>query len=422
MTPSADLNLPEKEKRLQALKDLIQQERQAGNLPMPRPYDANNHIHTFYSFSPYSPTYAAYKAYRSGLNIAGIVDHDTLSGVHEFHEACEILRIASTGGVEMRVKFRQGFGTINNPDQPDCMYMIAHGVPLTQVDAFNTYLARFRSERELRNRQMVERLNDLCKPLHISLDYDRDVRPRSKAVEGGSVTERHLLYALALKLDQRFGRTPDLIQAVETTFSVHASDKQRGWLTDPHNDIFFYDLLGLIKTNTTSFFIPATDEMPDAKEFVETAKQFLAIPAYAYLGDVGVSVTGDKRAQKFEDRYLDQLIPALKAIGIPAIAYMPTRNTPIQLARLQQLCRQYGFMEISGEDINSPRQGFHCDAYQNPDYRHLINSAWSLVGHEIACAADPKAGLFGSTYPQLSLSERILHFSNIGKNVRRTLK
>jgi len=415
------LNHPDKHKRLQALRDLLQQEKAQNDFPIQRPMDANNHIHTTYSFSPYSPSYAAYKAYRSGLTIAGIIDHDTLSGVHEFHEACQILNIASTGGVEMRVKFDHGFGTINNPDQPNCMYMIAHGVPLSQVESFNSYLATYRKKRELRNREMVHRLNRLWQSQDISLDYDGDVRMRSKASEGGSVTERHLLYALAVKLEERFGRTEELIQIVESIFSVRASEKQRIWLKDSNNRIFLYDLLGLIKTNTATFFIPASDEMPDAKEFVQTAKRFSAIPAYAYLGDVDVSVTQDKRAQHFEDRYLDQLVPALKAIGIPAIAYMPTRNTPMQLRRLQQLCRQYGLLEISGEDINSPRQGFHCEAYTNSDYHHLINSAWSLVGHEISLENDLEAGMFGTVFQHLSLNERITLFSKIGQNTRRKL-
>ena len=52
---------------------------------------------------------------------------------------------------------------------------------------------------------------------------------------------------------------------------------------------------------------------------------------HAYLGDVGESVTGDKKAQKFEDDYLDEVIACLKDIGVPAVTYMPTRNTPEQL-------------------------------------------------------------------------------------------
>ena len=44
--------------------------------------------------------------------------------------------------------------------------------------------------------------------------------------------------------------------------------------------------------------------------------------------------------------------------GVKAVTYMPTRNTPEQLSRLRKLCDDYGMFQISGEDINSPRQIF----------------------------------------------------------------
>ena len=81
------------EDRLSALKKLIERE---VDKPVRRDNDANNHIHTIYSFSPYSPTKAAYMAYSAGLTSAGIMDHDSLSGVEEFKKACEILGLGST--------------------------------------------------------------------------------------------------------------------------------------------------------------------------------------------------------------------------------------------------------------------------------------------------------------------------------------
>ena len=104
------LNAPTKEERLEALKQLVAVET---DKPVKRDNDANNHIHTIYSFSPYSPTKAAYMAYRAGLTSAGIMDHDSLSGVVEFKKACEIIGLGSTCGVEVRVKFDKGFGKIN---------------------------------------------------------------------------------------------------------------------------------------------------------------------------------------------------------------------------------------------------------------------------------------------------------------------
>ncbi len=37
---------------------------------------------------------------------------------------------------------------------------------------------------------------------------------------------------------------------------------------------------------------------------------------------------------------------------------MPTRNTQPQPDRLRALCERCGMLQISGEDINSPRQKF----------------------------------------------------------------
>ena len=93
--------------RLNALKELVKIEAEK---PVRRDNDANNHIHTIYSFSPYSPTKAAYMAYKAGLTSAGIMDHDSLSGVEEFKEACRILGLGSTCGVEVRCKYNKGFG------------------------------------------------------------------------------------------------------------------------------------------------------------------------------------------------------------------------------------------------------------------------------------------------------------------------
>ena len=45
-----------------------------------------------------------------------------------------------------------------------------------------------------------EGLAEIFAPYGIGLDYDRDVLPRSQAAEGGSVTERHILFALAVLL------------------------------------------------------------------------------------------------------------------------------------------------------------------------------------------------------------------------------
>ena len=95
-----------------------------------------------------------------------------------------------------------------------------------------------------------------------------------------------------------------------------------------------------------------------------------------------VSPTGDKKAVKFEDDYLDELIAYLPEAGIPAVTFMPSRNTVAQLDRLMGLCEQYGLKQISGEDINSPSQSFICKQLADPRFAHLVDAAWKLVERE----------------------------------------
>ena len=403
------------ESRLEALSSLVASSKK----PETRENDANNHIHTIYSFSPYSPTKAAYMAYSAGLTSAGIMDHDSISGAKEFIEACKILGLGSTCGVEVRAHFnKRHWGKINHPDQEDCIYMAAHGIPHQNIDAFNEYLGQFRKKRNERNAKMCELINNKFGKFGINLDFETDVYPISMARDGGSITERHLLYALAQKLEQKFGRGEKLLDFVKNTLGLEVNAKAEGFLSDAQNEHFLYDLLGVLKSDTAFFYINADEEMPDAEEFIKVAKGFGAIPAYAYLGDVGNSVTGDKRAQKFEDDFLDELIPALKQIGIEAIAYMPTRNTLEQLMRLRELCAKYDLFEISGEDVNSPRQSFECKALARPEFKNLIVSTWALIGHEaLSTECGVSQGMFSDTMKAQmeKLSQRAEFFSSVGR-------
>ena len=410
------LNASTASKRLSNLEDLL---REQSEKPKFRDNDANNHIHTCYSFSPYSPTLASYMAYSAGLTSAGIMDHDSLSGAKEFKSACNLLNLGSTCGVEVRAKFNKGFGKINHPDQNDCIYMAAHGVAKKYVDEFNNYLAQFRQKRNERNEQMCKLISNKYAQYGISLDFDCDVKPLSKTEEGGSITERHLLYALAIKISQRFTLREELINFLESALNLNVSTKIKGYLLDLENPHFLYDLVGVLKTDTKFFYIDANEEMPIAEDFIKKAKSFGAIPAYAYLGDVENSVTGDKKAQKFEDDYLDELFVEIKKAGFKAIAYMPTRNTPEQLKRVQALCKKHDLFEISGEDINSPRQQFCCKALALKEYAHLIDSTWALIGHEhVVNEKGAEYGMF-SKYEETqtpNLYERIKKFAEIGKN------
>jgi len=342
--------------------------------------DVNNHIHTFYSFSPYSPTKAVWMAYQSGLTTAGIMDHDSVAGCREFIEAGEIVGIATTIGVECRADFsstKLNNKRINNPDQTTIAYMALHAIPHGKIERVAEFFKPYTLERNKRNIAMIEKINKL---VPMELDFEHDVVPLSKLHEGGSITERHILFALAKKIIQN---KADVVGFLKNDLKIALSEKVEGFLTDKSNPYLEYDLLGVLKSDLVEkFYIDATAECPDVTEVIALAKEVGAIAAYAYLGDVGNSVTGDKKTQKFEDDYLDLLFEELNRLGFNAVTYMPTRNTLEQLLRIKELCEKYNLMQISGEDINSPRQVFICEALKNPIFSNLVDSTWALIKHE----------------------------------------
>lgn len=376
------LNVPDSQQRLLNLKKLLAEETQK---PEVKPQYANNHIHTCYSFSPYSPTAAVYMARAEGLQTAGIMDHDSISGAEEFRAAGKIAGIGTTCGMECRVSFRNTAlkgRKLNSPDQSGIAYMAIHSIPKTGFDRIQQAFKPLLEKRNIRNRKMLESLNELMKPYGIHLDFDKDVIPVSCFEEGGSITERHLLYALTLKIINLCG-VEGCVDFLQNKLGIQLSEKQMGMLSDPDNPHITYDILGVLKSQLVGkIYIPATDECMPLKDVVKLSEEVGAILCYAYLGDVTDSVTGDKKAEKFEDDFLDELFGVLCDEGVKGVTYMPARNTNEQITRLQKLCREYGMTEISGEDVNSSRQSMICKQLELPQFSHLVDMAWRLVERE----------------------------------------
>ncbi len=372
------LNAPTKAERLANLKKVLKDT----TFPEMVPQYINNHIHTTYSFSPYSPTASVYAARMEGLCTAGIIDHDSISGAKEFLEAAEMIGMPVTIGMEARVSMEgtrlEGRRT-NNPDQVGVSYMTIQSVPHDKIDVLTEFFKPYRAARHERNRKMLAKINEL---VGLSLDYEKDVLPLSEAADNGGVTERHLMYALAIALVKEVGKGQPMVDKL-TALGMNLSEKQRGQLLDTAYPFYEYDVLGILKgTFVPQVFIDATDECPKLSDMVKLCEEIDAYLCYAYLGDVGDSVTGDKKAQKFEDDYLEDVFECLKEEGVKAVTYMPTRNTPAQLERLRALCDAYGMFQISGEDINSPRQSFIIKAMENPMFQNLIDATWTLIHHE----------------------------------------
>ncbi|MDD4773173.1 MAG: PHP domain-containing protein [Eubacteriales bacterium] len=384
----------------------IKADTDAGIIPAPKEtIYVNNHIHTTYSFSPYSPVKAVYMAWQNGLRTAGIMDHDSVAGAKDFLKAAEILNIPVTCGVECRVDMsatRLNGYLINNPDQKSVAYVAMHGIPHQNIERVDAFLAPYRAHRNVRNIKMCENINTLVNPFGLSLDFENDVLPISNYASGGSVTERHILFALVKKITALYPEPSQVADFLCNDMKLQVADKIKSHILAGKDtpEYYEYDILGALKSNMVErFYVDADDECPSVGDFVSMVHENGGIAAYAYLGDVGDSVTGDKKVQKFEDDYLGLLIDVLKEYKFDAITYMPTRNSPAQLGRIMKYCRDGGFFQISGEDINSPRQSFICKALDDPKFSHLIDAAYTLINYENAATLNPQAAR--SEYAQL---------------------
>jgi hypothetical protein len=343
--------------------------------------------------------------------------------------ATAILGIGGCVGFELRVSFKKDASDkpgpfasrkINNPDSEGLAYMTVQGIPLPAVSDAAEFLSPIRERRLIRTKAMTVSANALLHEAKLGeIDFQRDVCGKSKYAQGGSITERHLLAAVAEKFIHKYGKGGDLAEALKLKMGVILPPRLAALLLDADSPHYLYDLLGVLKSE----ILPSIYIQPDEKECIPvkavTAFADLAgaIPAYAYLGDVGASPTGDKKAEKFEDDFLDELFAELSRLGFRALTYMPPRNSQEQLDRIRRLCKEWNFMEISGVDINSTRQSFNCPEVMREENRRLLDTTWALIAHERLASVDARYGLLSDRNPLCGadLHKLISYYAEIGK-------
>ena len=138
----------------------------------------------------------------------------------------------------------------------------------------------------------------------------------------------------------------------------------------------------------------------------------------AFVGGVNSACAAADMLCTVFDHYEPEALPGhIEAMHkIEHSADIEKHGTMEQLVRVMDKCRELDFFEISGEDINQPRQSFICMKQRDEAFRHLSDNTWALVGHENAATADPEESIYSDKikkeYP--GLKERVAHFKEIG--------
>ena len=400
---------------LRVLKSL--ENHQKTYIPRPRPFDFKLSLRSCWSDSNLTPAALAFRSYEAGAAVAGLTDSGTLGGLAEFCQASGILGLTPLCGVRVRVRPPASLcrnQRYNDPLQKDHLRLNLFAIPEAQIPALQEALDARRPAALRRIEDMTQVLNGRLEPLGLRLNFEEQVLP--KVPEGGALSERHILAALAEVLIERYSKGPTLISRLQTDFELTLpKELSDSLLKVTDNPRYFDDLVLALTPLIRTFYIDAQGECFTLHDLSLLASDTGALLVYPYYGDVEKQ-QGDKvYTEKFEDEVLPELLDALCAQGLQAVSYNPFRLKPEQLENIQKLCAERDLLELPSGVILSRHQSFVGPELPADKYPKLNENIWAAVGN--AAAPSPEEGLFSaSTREKLpQLSDRTAVFASRGR-------
>lgn len=352
---------------------------QSGQIELPPPGEAVNlHCHTFFSYNTYgySPSKFAWLARKAGLAVAGVIDFDVLDALEEFLDACRLLGVKGTAGLETRV-FVPEFATrvINSPGEPGISYHVGVGFPSAKMpDQQKKFLAGLRETAQRRNKDLMGRVNKHLRP--VELDYERDVLVLTPS---GNATERHICLAYARKAKELLGESDamrdfwseklggeakslDLPEGRVLLNAIRAKTMKRGGV-------------GYVQPNKGSF-----PQLADTNRFILAAG---GIPVQTWLDGTSAG-----------EQAMEELLDVAMSSGAAALNVIPDRNyTPgapdektKNLYQVLELAEKRDLIVVEGTEMNSPGQKF-VDDFASAELAPLapvfLKGAYIVYAHSV---------------------------------------
>lgn len=339
------------------------------------------HCHTFFSYNAYghSPSSLAWLAKKNGYAAIGIVDFDVLDAVDEFLDACELLGVRGSAGIETRVYVPE-FATreINSPGEPGVLYHMGIGFTSSRapLDA-RPILDSMRERAARRNREMLDRINAHLAPL--AVDYERDVLPLTPA---GNATERHMLAAITAAAEKRFPSTQERVDFWAAKLGA-APDALAAAIGDYAR---FSNLVRgkLMKQGGVGYVKPSPDAFPTVEEFHKLVTTCGALPCAAWLDGMSAG-----------EQAIDELLGLLTAKGVVALNIIPDRNWNLpegetraaKIRKLHEIAETAKRLDLPlnvGTEMNSPGNRL-IDDFSAPPIAPLTGAfmagAYFIYGH-----------------------------------------
>jgi hypothetical protein len=329
----------------------------------------------------------------------GGVEFDVLDGADEFLDACELVGVRGSAGIETRV-FLPEFATreINSPGEPGVLYHMGTGFTSSQVpDEAAAILADLRQRAARRNRGLVDRVNAHLDP--VTVDYERDVLPLTPA---GNATERHVVVAYVRAAERA---VLDLARFWADRLGV-ALEQVEALLGDAPR---FQNLIRarLMKRGGVGYVQPGHDTFPSVDQFHRMILACGALPCATWLDGTSVG-----------ERAIEELLELLIAKGAVALNIVPDRNwnvTDPEVRRVKlrnlydvvRLAQELALPLNVGTEMNSYGQKL-VDDFDAPELAPVrepfIDGAYFVYGHTVLQRA---LGLgYQSTWAQAHLPSR----------------
>jgi hypothetical protein len=306
----------------------------------------------------------------------GIIDFDVLDGVDEFLDACDVVGLRGTAGIETRV-FIPEFSQveINSPGEPGVCYHMGTGFSSSKVpESAAPALQDIRQRVSQRNQQILNKVNQFLAPL--SLDYESDIVPLTPA---GNVTERHMVQKIA---EKSFDILDDPNQFWSDKLNLPLDEVEK--IVKDQNA--FNNLLRkkLMKRGGVGYIQPDESTFPTVDEYHAIILAAKALPCSAWLDGTSAG-----------EQEMESLLDLLISKGVAALNIIPDRNWNIsdqevkarkvkELYRVVDLAQSLDLPILVGTEMNAYGQKL-MDNFDTPELSPLkeifMAGAYFVYGH-----------------------------------------
>lgn len=319
--------------------------------PIPEYREANNHIHTPYSFSAFSSLDMIFTtAVTENISLLGINDFYVSDGYDAFHEGCIKNKIFPLFNIEFigLLKKEQNRGIrVNDPNNPGRIYFSGKGLdyPFRLGWLPRWQLNSVKKESQVQIKAMIAKLNGLIeheKP-GLSLSYE-EIR---KEYAYKLVRERHIAKALR---ELTMTISPSEEEQLHFLENLYGSKKSTTGLSNPaalENEI----RSNLLKSGGAAFVEEDENSFLDLNKIIKIIIKAGGIPCYPVLLD-----DPSGRFTEFESDP-EKLYSSLKHLGVECIELIPGRNDFAILKNFVEFFHEKGFIITFGTEHNTPEMG-----------------------------------------------------------------